>query len=388
MARVFEMLVVVATLALSFRRVVLLLAALVRPRPIPRPHSLPTVAVMAPARNEATVAARFLDALARLDYPVDKLSFVLVCDGCSDETPALFRAWSAERGDTTVLGIPRQGKAAALNAAFRVAEAEIVVVVDADLVPRKDFLLELVRPFADARVGAAAAFLHPLNADATVVSRYAAVTTWVHQLITSAGTDRLGLDPPTLGGAAYRRAALQEIGGFPHVPVGVDVAASSALIRRGWRTRFVASSVAGNTVVSRLRGFWRQHIRWGRAVHSVGHSRHTHRTSLANRLESVAAAIGYGDRLVFAAGLAGALGGAVPLWVPLAYLAVRGLEIVAALGKAHVSHRLHAFLAASLLMFPADVIASLVASMAHIARRPYRWHHSRGDDGSVVVPNQ
>jgi hypothetical protein len=102
----------------------------------------------------------------------------------------------------------------------------------------------------------------------------------------------------------------------------------------------------------------------------------------------VAAAIGYGDRLVFAAGLAGAIGSVVPWWVPLAYLGVRGLEIVAALGKARAGHRLHLFLAAAVIMFPADLIASLVASIAHVARRPYRWHHSRAGDGSVVAPNQ
>ena len=118
----------------------------------------------------------------------------------------------------------------------------------------------------DGKVGAAAAFLRPANADDNTVSRYASVTSLVHQLVTSAGSDRLGLNPPTLGASAFRRTALEQIGGFPAAPLGVDVAVSTALIHGGWRTRFVADAVADNTVVADLGAYWRQHVRWARAT--------------------------------------------------------------------------------------------------------------------------
>ena len=270
MMQIFELVVIAAVVALSIRRAAFLVAALLRSRPLPQTGALPTVTVLVPARNEGAVAERLLRALAGLRYPSDKLRFVLVCDGCTDATPTMFRAWAEARADARVLELPlRAGKAAALNAGLKLVETEIIAVIDADLAPRTDFLQELVRPFSNSRVGAAAAFLHPANADVNIVTRYAAVTTWVHQLVTSAGTDRLGLNPPTLGAAAFRTTALERSNGFPVVPVGVDVATSSRLVRQGWRTRFVAGAVANNTVVSSVSSFWRQHVRWSRAVFRV-----------------------------------------------------------------------------------------------------------------------
>ncbi|MBK8649548.1 MAG: glycosyltransferase [Gemmatimonadetes bacterium] len=122
MITVVETLVIVAILALTARRCAYLLAALRPPRPLPPATDLPSVTVLVPARNESPVAGRVLDALARLEYPADRLSFVLVADGCTDNTPALFHAWAASRSDTQVVVQPTAlGKAAALNAGLLVA---------------------------------------------------------------------------------------------------------------------------------------------------------------------------------------------------------------------------------------------------------------------------
>jgi uncharacterized membrane protein len=91
----------------------------------------------------------------------------------------------------------------------------------------------------------------------------------------------------------------------------------------------------------------------------------------------VAASIGYGDRLAFVAAAGGTVAGAVPLWVPALYLLVPGIEIVAALLKADVGRRLARFLIATVVAFPADVAASVVAVLAHLRRRPHQWYNPR-----------
>jgi cellulose synthase/poly-beta-1,6-N-acetylglucosamine synthase-like glycosyltransferase len=378
MRLIFEVVMIAAVVALSIRRAVFLVAALLRSRPLPQTGALPTVTVIVPARNEGTVAERLLGALAKLRYPTDKLSIVLVCDGCADATPTMFRAWANARSDTRVLELPlRVGKAAALNAGLRLAETEIVAVIDADLAPQPDFLHQLVRPFADNMVAGAAAFLKPANPDENIVTRYAAVTTWVHQLVTSAGTDRLGLNPPTLGAAAFRRTALAQSDGFPVVPAGVDVATSFLLTRAGWRIRFVAGAVADNIVVSSVTNYWRQHVRWSRAVFRVDTNQSPAPVSLPQRLEMSAASIGNGDRIAFAVALIATVAGALPLWVPLLYLTVPGLEVVAALLKAGVRSGVPRFLLATIVFFVADLAGSVAAVVIHVGRRPYRWHSPR-----------
>ena len=376
MSLVFEAAVIAAVVMLSLRRGVFLVAALLRSRPMPTLSDHPSITVLVPAWHEAQAAERLLSGLARLDYPHGELSFVLVCDGCTDNTPALFHTWANGRSDARVVELPqRAGKPAALNAGLDETHTDLVVVLDADLAPRPNFLVELVRPFADGRVVAAAAYLRPANADRNIVTRYAAVTTWVHQLVTSAGTDRLGLNPPTLGAAAYCMTALRRIGGFPMVPIGEDVATSAALISRGGRTRFVATAVADNIVVSDVDDYLRQHVRWSRGV--FGSWRPGVRGPWAQRLESAVSTIGYGDRLVFAAAVAGAIAGAVPIWVPFLYLAIPGLEIVAALLKAGVYWKIPSFLFSTAIVFGLDVLGAVAAVVLHLARRPSLWHSPR-----------
>ena len=386
MRTAIESLVVSAVAVLSLRRLVLLVAALRPARPLPPPGRDPSVTVLVPARNEQVVAGRLLASLSRLEYPRDRLAFVLVTDGCTDATPSIFAAWAAQRPNARVIVLPMaQGKASALNAGLEAVNSDIVVVVDADLEPEREFLREIVRPFPDDKVGAAAAFLRPANAERNIVSRYAAVTTWVHQLVTSRGTDRLGLNPPTLGAAAYRRAALEQIGGFPVVPAGVDVATSAALTRCGWQSRFVHTAVAGNTVVSSADDFWRQHVRWARAALGVRPREAGPRpVPVLQRLELAASSLGYADRVVFAAALAGAAAGALS-WTPaLLYLAVPALEIIAAVVKAGARRELGRYMFAAAGFFVADLIASVVAVVAHASDRPHRWHNPRQFAGPVA----
>jgi cellulose synthase/poly-beta-1,6-N-acetylglucosamine synthase-like glycosyltransferase len=374
-----EIVVIAVVAALTLRRGVFLVAALVPHRPLPGSPMVPSVTVLVAARNEGAVAEHLLASLSKLDYPADRLSFVFVCDGCTDDTATAFRRWAEGRAEAHVVELAvHVGKAAALNKGLELADGDVVVVIDADLRPRSDFLHELVPPFADEHVAAAAAFLRPANADDNVVTRYAAVTSWVHQLITSAGKDRLGLNPPTLGAAAYRRRAIEAIGGFPIVPAGVDVAASRRLTRQGWRTRFVPAAVVENTVVSEGVDYWRQHIRWARGVfRTPAHGRTPFRGTVPQRFETWAAAIGYGDRLVFLVAAVGAISGALPLWLPILYLSAPGLEILAASLKAGLRRGLPRVLLATVLLFAVDLVASLAAVAVHASRRPYRWQSPR-----------
>src|SRR5262249_35369267 len=51
-------------------------------------HELPSVTIQLPLYNESTVAVRLLQAVAKVDYPRDKLE-IQVLDDSTDETAAL-----------------------------------------------------------------------------------------------------------------------------------------------------------------------------------------------------------------------------------------------------------------------------------------------------------
>jgi cellulose synthase/poly-beta-1,6-N-acetylglucosamine synthase-like glycosyltransferase len=363
----------------SARRLGILAAALLPPRTSPRAgrKPLPTVTLLVPAHNEAATAPRLLEALDSLVYPAESLSIVLVCDGCTDETPDLYQRWSGRRTGAQVLETPRLGKAGALNGGLRVATGEIVLVCDADLAPRPDFVVRLVAPFADPRVAAVAAFLHPVNAFSSTVSRYAALETWVTQLVGSAGKDRLDLNPPTFGACAYRRSALTDLGGFWTNGTGEDVESGLALVRAGWRTRFLQDAVADNAVAATAADFWRQRIRWGHANLGARNPRRLQGGRIIDRIEGWNVSFGYLDRLFFLASISLAATRRLSWWVPAAYLAVPGLAVGAALLKAGAARDVGRFARSAAIVFPLDVAASASGVVLHLLNRRNAWSPSR-----------
>jgi cellulose synthase/poly-beta-1,6-N-acetylglucosamine synthase-like glycosyltransferase len=378
---VLELVVVLALVWFSARRLLLLAAALAPARPTSAvlDAELPHVTLAIPAHNEELVAHRLVAAIAELEYPNDRLSVVLVCDGCTDGTAGAFRRWAQTRDRARVLELPqRVGKAQALNEALTLAEGEVFVVLDADVLPRSNFLTCLVRAFENPRVAAAAGFLHPVNPASSTVSRYSALNSWAHQLITSAGKDRLDLDPTTLGASGYRTAALRRLDGFPSHSLGEDVDATFILAQAGWSTRFVPSAVAENQVAERLSDYWHQHIRWARAALGSGtRRRRSRRSGIVRQLEAWTTAFDYGDRLAFLGALVLAVFGDLPLWVPAAYFAPLAAVLFVALLRAGAGTGIPRFVFAAVAMFPVDVAASAAALLLQLTRRQRRWRNAR-----------
>ena len=166
---------------------------------------LPTVQVFVAARNEEAALPDLLQCLERLDYPSEKLSFVLVSDGSVDSTPALMAAWCRERPRSCTILLPdSSGKPAALQSAWKAsAGAELTAIYDADVLPASGALRMLAEEFADPRVGAAAGAVVPSNAHTNFISRYAALELYVFHQVIQTARHRLRLNPPTVGPTAF-----------------------------------------------------------------------------------------------------------------------------------------------------------------------------------------
>jgi cellulose synthase/poly-beta-1,6-N-acetylglucosamine synthase-like glycosyltransferase len=130
------------------------LRARLRPRPFHAADATPRVSLVICAYNEAAgIGARLENALA-LDYPPDRLEVIVASDGSTDGTDAIVRGF-APRG-VRLLGLPRQGKIPALNAAAAAATGEVLVFSDANSIYEPGALRALLRPFADPEVGGVA----------------------------------------------------------------------------------------------------------------------------------------------------------------------------------------------------------------------------------------
>ncbi|EIM75748.1 family 2 glycosyl transferase [Nitritalea halalkaliphila LW7] len=102
--------------------------------------ALPEVSLLLPARNEEQMLPACLEALDRLDYPLDKLQILLGNDNSTDRTGAMMEAWAATRPHVQVVHVPaytvegafQNGKAAALATMARQAKGDVYLFTDAD----------------------------------------------------------------------------------------------------------------------------------------------------------------------------------------------------------------------------------------------------------------
>ena len=114
----------------------------------------PSVSLIVAAYNESAVIADKMRNIADLDYPPDQFEAIVASDGSTDGTAEIALAAAGDR--VQVLELPRQGKAAALNTAIGLAQGDILVMSDASTIYRPDAIRNLVRHFADERVGGVA----------------------------------------------------------------------------------------------------------------------------------------------------------------------------------------------------------------------------------------
>lgn len=121
---------------------------------------VPSITLIVPAYQEAAFIAGKVGNILALDYPRDRLSVRIVCDGCSDGTEEIARAALAASNtgslDIAVIAhATNRGKVAVLNEAIALADSDLVVLSDASAHFDADCLGRLAAHFADPSVGVA-----------------------------------------------------------------------------------------------------------------------------------------------------------------------------------------------------------------------------------------
>ena len=133
--------------------VILALLARLRRAPELYPPITPQVSILIAAYNEQNVIATKLENTLALNYPKDCMQILVAADGSDDGTPEIVQTF-AGRGVELSYDAQRRGKMAAINRALPRLRHEILVFSDANNLYARNALRELVKPFADPRIGA------------------------------------------------------------------------------------------------------------------------------------------------------------------------------------------------------------------------------------------
>ncbi len=233
------------------------------------PEEWPTVTVQLPIYNERFVAERLIDAVARFDYPREKLE-IQVLDDSTDETLRLTAnrvAFWAERGIRIhhVVRRNRKGyKAGALEHGMQTATGEFVAIFDADFLPHPDFLKQTVPALAaDPALGLVQARWGHLNDDASMLTRVQSALLDSHFVIEQDVRNAARLFMNFNGTAGvWRRACIEDAGGWQHDTLTEDLDLSYRAQMLGWKFRYLGQTVAPAELPDTV-GVWRrQQFRW------------------------------------------------------------------------------------------------------------------------------
>jgi cellulose synthase/poly-beta-1,6-N-acetylglucosamine synthase-like glycosyltransferase/peptidoglycan/xylan/chitin deacetylase (PgdA/CDA1 family)/spore germination protein YaaH len=232
-----------------------------RNRPTPPPiDPARFVSVLIPAYNEARVIEA---SVARVLESADvELEVIVIDDGSKDETSAIVeRAFGADPR-VRLLTLANGGKARALNQGLTFARGEVIVALDADTQFEPQTIARLSRWFAEPEIGAVAG-------NAKVGNRINLVTRWqAVEYVTAQNLERRALSrfdamtvvPGAVG--AWRRAALDAAGGYPHDTLAEDQDLTIAIQRLGWLVQYDIDAVAWTEAPETFASLAKQRFRW------------------------------------------------------------------------------------------------------------------------------
>ena len=247
-----------------------------RVSPIADPIVWPGVSILVPARNEARVIVRTLEALLALDYPPDRLEIAIVDDGSTDATGLLVAEMAGREPRVRCLSVPLgeagQGKAAALNYGLKQVRHELVAIYDADNRPEPRSLRTLVSALVrEPSLAATVGKFRTQNRDRNLLTRFINIESLAFQWIVQAGRCAL-LGLTTLPGTNFviRREVLERVGGWDEQALTEDAELTIRVYdESGGAIRFVPEAVTWEQEPERLRTWFRQRVRWARGQNYV-----------------------------------------------------------------------------------------------------------------------
>ena len=233
----------------------------------------PKVTVFIAAHNEEKVIAGCIEALLNTDYPAEMLKIIPVNDRSSDATGAIIDSYASLNPSRMTPfhrsgGMP--GKAAALKEALLQADGDIAIIFDADYVPGRGLIKQLVAPFFDPEIGAVMGRVVPINGGVNLLTRLLDLERSGGYQVDQQARMNMNLLPQyggTVGGV--RLSAVAAVGGWHDDTLAEDTDITFRLMLNGWKTVYTNRSECYEEVPEDWSVRIKQVTRWAKGHNQV-----------------------------------------------------------------------------------------------------------------------
>ena len=234
----------------------------------------PSCDVVIPAYNEGRNVYDTVKSVIECDYDPEKLHVIVVDDGSKDDTRQwIERAMKDFPRVRAIFKIRNSGKKHALSDAMRTSTAEVVVTIDSDSIIDKDAITNIVRPFADKKVGAVAGNIRVNNLhEGFIPQMMDTVLAFCYEFLRTSQS-RFGTVMCAAGAlSAFRRSAIsplldswvnQRFLGV-YTNIGEDRALTSLLLRNEWSVVYQDNAVAHTNIPNSYSKMCKMLVRWMR----------------------------------------------------------------------------------------------------------------------------
>lgn len=202
-------------------------------------QSFPSASIIIPAYNAENHLQACLDAL--LQQTIHPEEIIVVDDGSTDGTRTIAESFSL----VTYLTQKNQGPAKARNAGAKKASGDIILFIDSDCVPEKNWLEEMLKPFEDENV---------VGVQGAYKTKQKSLTARFDQLDIEYRYERMKkketIDWIGTYSAAYKRKVFLDARGFDETfpkASGEDSELSYRLAERGMILKFAPTAIVYHT---------------------------------------------------------------------------------------------------------------------------------------------
>lgn len=224
----------------------------------------PNVTLIVPTYNESSVITNKLENLKKIQYPSEKIEFIIIDSASSDGTYEKIFSWIKKNDEQFLLlrEEERKGKSHALNVALKKANGEIVGISDAEATWAPGSLCAAIKYLADANIGAVTGTHRIYSLNESQAVEVEKTYRSIYQIV-NVGESKLHSTPIFEGELAlYRKALLER---FPEDIGADDVGAALGIIQKGYRSIAVPEAIFFEPTPFSWRERFKQKIR--RAQH-------------------------------------------------------------------------------------------------------------------------
>ncbi|MGA1029206.1 MAG: glycosyltransferase [Flavobacteriaceae bacterium] len=234
------------------------------------PEELPQVTVQLPIYNERYVLARLLKAVTALDYPPDKLQIQLLDDSTEKDHLYAKQLVSEWRKKGHLIDYrhrkERSGfKAGALKEGLKIAKGDFIAIFDADFLPPKDWLLQVIPHFNTPHIGAVQTRWGHLNREYSIFTWAQSLALDIHFRLEQTGRslqDHLINFNGTAG--IWRKSCIEDAGNWEGDTLTEDLDLSYRAQLKKWKIEYVEAIVCPAELPVMLSGIRSQQFRWNK----------------------------------------------------------------------------------------------------------------------------